>query len=103
MRKKECWLSLLITSGIFALQMQGIWLPSNVAHEVTTLTECDLSSLYIDNLETPSLDNYAHMVQVSGLLKMLIVEAVKFSDIYDWQGTQGRHFRLIRDLIGTAV
>jgi hypothetical protein len=43
------------------------------------------------------------MVQVSGLLKMLIVEAVKFSDIYDWQGTQGRHFRLIRDLIGTAV
>jgi AraC-like DNA-binding protein len=81
---------------------QGIWLPSNVPHEVTTLTDCVLSSLYIDNSETSSLDNCAHMIQVSALLKMLIIEAVKFTDDYDWQGNQGRHFRLVRDLVGSA-
>lgn len=82
---------------------QGIWLPSHVLHEVTTLTDCVLSSLYIDNMQTRSVDNYAHMIQVSPLLKMLIIEAVKFADDYDWQGTQGRHFRLIRDLVGGAT
>jgi AraC-like DNA-binding protein len=82
---------------------QGIWLPSNVPHEVTTLSDCILSSLYIDNSETSAIDNYAHMLQVSPLLKMLIVEAVKFTDNYDWQSTQGRHFRLIRDQVGSAT
>jgi hypothetical protein len=74
---------------------QGIWLPSNVHHEVITLTECELSSLNLDNSETSSLDNYAHMIEVSPLLKMLTVEAAKFTDDSDWQGTQGKHFRLI--------
>lgn len=82
---------------------QGIWLPCHVPHEITTLTECVLSSLYIDNSEACSLGCHSNMIQVSPLLKMLIVEAVKFSDEYDWQGTQGRHFRLIRDLIGMAA
>ena len=43
------------------------------------------------------------MIQVSPLLRMLIIEAVKFPDEYDWRDAQGRQFRLIRDLIGTSA
>lgn len=81
---------------------QGVWIPNNTSHQVEMLTDCHLSSLYIANSESADLSQQTQIIHVSKLLKLLLVEANKFSDDYDWQGTSGRQFRLIRDLIGTA-
>lgn len=81
---------------------QGIWLPSSMRHEVETLTDCKVSSLYIDNDYVAPIKNIAHMLRVSPLLKMLIIEATTFPEQYIWQHMHGRHLRLVRDLIAHA-
>ncbi|MCL1051897.1 helix-turn-helix transcriptional regulator [Shewanella abyssi] len=81
---------------------QAVWLPPHIEHEVSVLTDCELSSFYFDRQQILTLPSYSQVIGISPLLKMLIVEALNISASYAWQSVAGRHLRLIRDFIAIA-
>lgn len=81
---------------------QAVWLPSHVDHEVLVLTDCELSSGYFEQQQTPKLPNFSQVISISPLLKMLIIEALNIPANYEWQSPAGRHLRLIRDFMTLA-
>ena len=81
---------------------RGVWVPSNTPHEVSTLGGAELSSVYITVEESASLEKICQVVEVSGLLRELIFEALQRPISYDWLSQTGRLFRIVRDQIASA-
>lgn len=81
---------------------QGIWISAKVSHEVITLTKTELTSLYIENSQGVSFSKQCQILKVSSFLKSLLAEAKKIHSDYQWDNTDGRLLRLIRDKILTA-
>lgn len=81
---------------------QGVWLPPHVAHEVSVLIECELSSFYFEVKQISNLSNRSKVIAISPLLRMLIIEARNIAADYQWHSCEGRHLRLIRDFFAAA-
>lgn len=82
---------------------QGVWIPPNVEHEVIALNDVAVSSFYFDNAQLGELPKQACVLDVNAFLKTLICEASNISNDYDWQASDGRLLRLIRDRLGSAA
>ena len=82
---------------------QGVWVPAKVEHEIITSTDVELTSLYIDNEQSNEFLHSCQVLNVSPFLKVLLNEAKNIDSEYQWQSTQGRLLRLIRDQISTAT
>lgn len=54
---------------------QGVWILPNIGHEVTALTEVELTSFYLDNETLYSLPNECCVLTINRFLKSLILEA----------------------------
>jgi len=81
---------------------QGVWVPATIDHEIITSTDVELTSLYIENEQAEEFSVSCEVLNVSPFLKTLLNEAKTIESEYQWQSTQGRLLRLIRDHISTA-
>lgn len=81
---------------------RAVWVPPLLAHEVASSQGARLASVYIEREESAGLAHDCCVLEVSSLLKELLLEGTRISPEYDWQGAEGRLFRTLRDQIATA-
>lgn len=96
-------LSITAPNGSYLVPPQrAVWIPPNIEHSVFSLQGAEFASVYIERDELESLLGQCQVVSVSNLLRELIGKAVSFPPDYDWQGSQGRITRALRDELAEA-
>lgn len=78
---------------------RAVWIPARVAHEVQCRGHVSVRTLYVDASARPELPQVCRVLEVSSLLRHLIVEATTLPVEYDEEGRDGRVMRLILDEI----
>jgi AraC-like DNA-binding protein len=87
-------------AGTFVVPPQrALWLPSGVQHEVACRSAVSLRTLYVDDAAIAGLPHQPRVIEVSGLLRALILEAMRMDANYAVEGRDGRIMRLILDEI----
>lgn len=81
---------------------QGVWVPPEKAHKVSTLSDAELTSFYIDATYLERLPFNCCVLKVSSFLQTLIVEAKLIPQAFLWNSSNGRLLRLILDRIEIA-
>jgi AraC-like DNA-binding protein len=81
---------------------RAVWVPGGVAHEVHCRGHVSVRSLYIDPRARSDLSDTCRVLEVSDLLRELIVEATTMPIEYDVDGRDGRIMALILDEIVAA-
>jgi len=81
---------------------QGVWLLPNVDHEVTAISNVQLTSFYFDVELLNVLPLKCCVLTVNAFLKALITEANNIEIDYLWHSTDGRLLRLILDRLTQA-
>ncbi|WP_221794568.1 AraC family transcriptional regulator [Oceanobacter mangrovi] len=81
---------------------RAVWVPPNEPHEISTLYGAEISSIYITPEAAVDLPAHCKVLEVSQLLRALILEALKQPVDYDWHSPVGRLFRTLRDQIAAA-
>jgi len=76
---------------------QGVWLLPEVEHEVTAISNVQLTSFYFDVTLLDDLPNECCVLKVNDFLKALIIEANTIESDYQWDSTDGRLLHLILD------
>jgi len=84
---------------------RALWIPPGVEHEVRMSGEVAMRTLYIDPKAAPALLTHCGVIEVSPLLRALILRAVEEPVEYDEQGAIGHVMALILAELGrvTAV
>jgi AraC-like DNA-binding protein len=94
-------MSVVTPEGSYLVPPQrGLWLPSGAEHEVACHGAVSLRTLYIDAGQYPELPDRCCVLEVTDLLRSLILEAMRVEAEYDTSGRDGRVIRLIVDEIG---
>ncbi|MBL8266495.1 AraC family transcriptional regulator [Steroidobacter sp.] len=89
-------MSVLTDTDAFVVPpMRALWLPAGTAHEVHYRGRVCLRTLYIEPHATPTLPSYCCVIEVSDLLRALIVEATRVPIEYDVAGRDGDIISLI--------
>jgi AraC-like DNA-binding protein len=84
----------------FAIPPQrAVWLPRGVPHEARCRGAVSCRTLYFDTTALDGLPESCRVIEVSDLLRELIVEATRLPIEYDEAGREGRIMRLIVDEI----
>lgn len=81
---------------------RAVWVPSGVAHEVHCRNHVSVRTLYIDPKAREDLVDSCRVLEVSDLLRELILEAIRLPIEYDEYGRDGRIMALILDEIARA-
>jgi len=81
---------------------RAVWVPPDNPHEVSSLHGAEISSIYITTEETDSLGNECYVLEVSALLRELIMAAVQQPINYEGSSKASRLFQTLRDQITTA-
>jgi AraC-like DNA-binding protein len=81
---------------------QGVWLLPNIAHQVTAISNVELTSFYIEAHLLHKMPANCCVLKVDSFLNTLIVEANTIADNYQWRSTDGRLLRLILDRLTIA-
>ena len=81
---------------------RALWVPSGVVHEARTRGHVSLRTLYLDDAVTGELPRTCMTIEVSTLLRELIVEATRIPIEYDLNSRDGRVMTLIVDEIRAA-
>jgi AraC-like DNA-binding protein len=81
---------------------RALWVPSGIVHEARTRGHVSLRSLYLDDSVCAGLPRVCRTIEVSALLRELIVEATRIPVEYDCGSRDGRVMTLIVDEIGRA-
>jgi AraC-like DNA-binding protein/mannose-6-phosphate isomerase-like protein (cupin superfamily) len=92
----------LVTAGhtSFVVPPQrAVWVPAGVEHEVYMRGHVSCRTLYITPDAHPHLPTTCRVIEVSDLLRELILEAVNLPIEYDLDGRDGRLMALILDEI----
>lgn len=79
---------------------RALWLPAGVEHEVLCRSPVALRTLYVEEHEEAGLPARPKVIEVSDLLRALILEAMKLRLDYGTDGREGRIMQLILDEIG---
>ncbi len=83
---------------------RAVWVPAGVEHEVRCRSAVSVRTLYVDDQARPDLPVSCRVLEVSTLLRELIIEATIIPVEYDEQGRDGRVMQLILDeLTSTPV
>ena len=80
---------------------RAIWIPAGTAHSVETSSRLLMRTLYIEPSVARSMPADSSVVSVSGLLRALILTAVRVPNDYASNGHDARIMRLILDEIHT--
>ena len=78
---------------------RALWVPSGVMHEARTRGHVSLRTLYLDDSVGSELPQACMIIEVSTLLRELIVEATRIPIEYDCDSRDGRVMTLIVDEI----
>lgn len=91
----------VVTDGAsFVIPPQrAIWMPAGVYHEVTCRSPVSVRTLYVD--AAGDLPHECRVIEVSELLRALILTAMTLPREYDPAGRDGRIVQLILDSIAT--
>ncbi|MEO8779491.1 MAG: helix-turn-helix transcriptional regulator [Rhodanobacter sp.] len=81
---------------------RAIWVPAGVRHEVRCRGRVQIHTLYIDIDAAPNLPTVCQVVEVSNLLRELILEAGNLPVEYQLEGREERIMALILDEIRRA-
>lgn len=91
-------------AGCYVVPPQrALWLPAGVEHAVLCRSAVSLRTLYVDDDAASSLPSQACVIDVSTLMRALILEAMTFDANYELDGRDGRIMRLVLDEIGQQV
>ena len=78
---------------------RALWLPAGTEHEVLCRSAVSLRTLYVDDHAVHGLPPAPRVIEVSSLLRALILEAMTVDPDYAVDGRDGRIMRLILDEI----
>ncbi len=78
---------------------RALWVPAGVVHEARTRGHVSLRTLYLDDSVGAALPRHCMTIEVSTLLRELIVEATRIPVEYDVDSRDGRVMALIVDEI----
>lgn len=79
---------------------QALWIPAGVLHSLDMQSAVDMRTLYLDvNLQLPA--NECRMVEVTPLVRELIVRATELPMLYDEGGADGLLVQLLLVELGT--
>jgi AraC-like DNA-binding protein len=93
-------MSVMTRDGAFVVPPQrAVWLPGGIEHEVYYGVPVSLRTLYIEPRVHPQLPTQCRVLEVSDLLRSLILEAVNLPTDYDLDGREGRIMALLLDEI----
>jgi AraC-like DNA-binding protein len=81
---------------------RAVWIPAGVFHEVHCRGHVSVRTLYIDPQARTDLSPKCRVVDVSDLLRALILEAIRLPIEYDVEGRDGRIMALILDELAAA-
>lgn len=93
-------MSVVTRDGAFVVPPQrAVWLPPGMEHEVHYGVHVSLRTLYIEPRTHAQLPTQCRVIEVSDLLRSLILEAVNLPVEYDLDGREGRIMALLLDEI----
>lgn len=93
-------MSVMTRDGAFVVPPQrAVWLPGGLEHEVFYGMPVSLRTLYIEPDSHPDLPSQCRVIEVSDLLRSLILAAVELPAEYDVEGREGRIMALLLDEI----
>ncbi len=96
-------MSVTTDSASFVVPPQrAVWIPAGIEHEVHCRDHVSCRTLYVDTSARPDLPTVCRVLEVSILLRELIVEAAKMPVEYEESGRDGRIMALILDEITTT-
>jgi AraC-like DNA-binding protein len=81
---------------------RALWVPSGIVHESRTRGHVSLRTLYLDDSVASALPRHCMTIEVSTLLRELIVEATRIPVEYNVDSRDGRVMALIVDEIREA-
>lgn len=81
---------------------RAVWVPGGVAHEVHCRGHVSVRTLYIDAQARVGLIDTCRVLEVSDLMRELILEVMKLPIEYDESGRDGRIVALVLDEIASA-
>ncbi len=81
---------------------RAIWVPAGVRHEVRCRGRVQIRTLYIASDATPDLPTTCQVIEISNLLRELIIEAGNLPIEYELEGRDQRIMLLILDEIRRA-
>jgi AraC-like DNA-binding protein len=81
---------------------RAVWIPPGVNHEVSSFHGAEVSSLYLDEIESRELPAECRVIHIEALLRELIIAALKLPEDCDWSGPDGRLFRTLQDQLVEA-
>ncbi|HRP11647.1 MAG TPA: helix-turn-helix transcriptional regulator, partial [Terricaulis sp.] len=97
-------ISLITDETTFTVPPQrAVWIPPGVTHEARTHSHVSLRTLYVDADPRHGLPRACRVLQVSNLLRELILAAALLPVEYDEQARDGRLMRLILDELAAAA
>jgi AraC-like DNA-binding protein len=70
--------------------VRGVWIPAHTTHRVTMLGTVDIRTLYIRTDAAPNLPEQCCLIEVSQLLRALILALVEEPVAYDQKGRAGQ-------------
>lgn len=82
---------------------RAVWMPAGMEHEIRMAGRVAMRTLYIDPKAAPPGFADCTVLEVSGLLRELILRAVEEPVDYDEAGMAGRVMALILDELGSAT
>ena len=89
------------TSSYIVPSQRAVWMPDHTEHQIEALSDVAMRTLYIDTDIHASLPNHTCILQVSPLLRELIITAVSEGSEYETGTPQSRIMSVILDQIGT--
>lgn len=96
--------NVLTDKSSFVLPPQrALWMPAGLEHEVYCRGHVSCRTLYISQEASDDLPKTCLIIEVSDLLRELIVEATKIPVEYDVEGRDGRVMALILDELKVAA
>jgi AraC-like DNA-binding protein len=76
---------------------RGLWMPAHTAHQLRTLGEVRLRTVYIRPDAASSLPSQCQVIAISSLLRELILAAIDISSPYSPDSRDGRLMQLLLD------
>ena len=93
-------MSVVTDEGSFVIPPQrAVWIPPSVEHAVTCRSPVSVRTLYISLQD--GMPTRCRVIEVSELLRALILEAMSFPPEYDMDGREGLIVRLLLQSINT--
>lgn len=91
-------MSIVTSDGSYVIPPQrALWIPAGMRHRVTFRSDVSLRTLYVAKPDIGSSNS--RVIEVSPLLRALILEAMLIPQEYDLNGRDGRIMQLILDSI----